>query len=96
MGNQLVSEEPERETPEVNRSIISCHGRGDTESVSVVINGCTPYTQTGMIAAEAVKHVIASDFKANGYSTPCDAFGARTLLSALEEKGFVTCKVRSE
>ena len=51
MGNDMVSEEPGREDPDINRSIISCIARGNTESRTVIMRGNSPYLKTGAFAA---------------------------------------------
>jgi len=90
IGNQLVSVEPDREIPEQNRSIIACHGRGNTESVSLVLRGNSPYIQTGIFAAVAVREALAGNYKASGFVSPCAAFGYRIFKDAIVDKGFLT------
>lgn len=87
IGNELVAEEPARENPEVNRCIISCHARGNTRSTSVVLRGTSPYIQTGVLAAEASRRILAGRLRTSGFASPAAAFGARELAAALAEDG---------
>jgi short subunit dehydrogenase-like uncharacterized protein len=90
MGNTLVSEEPPRENPDVNRSIISCKARGNTESVSVILRGNSPYLQTAAFAAEACKRILNGDQRGAGAISPAAAFGAREIIAAVAERGYLT------
>jgi len=90
MGNAMVSEEPGREDPDVNRSIISCHGRGNTESISVILRGNSPYIQTGIFAAEACKRILLGQHRGSGAISPAQAFGARELMASIAEGGYLT------
>lgn len=94
-GNGLVSEEPAREVKDVNRSQISCHARGRTESVTVVLRGSCPYIQAGVWAAEGVKRILLGQLKEVGYASPCKAFGHRELLAATSEGGYLTWDTKS-
>lgn len=95
MGNRLVSQEPEREQPALNRSIVSCHGRGDTESVSVVLRGNCPYVQTAVIAAEAADRILRGRHRAVGFTSAGAAFGARSLIAANAERGYLAWRPAS-
>jgi len=90
MGNTLVSEEPPRENPDVNRSIISCKARGNTESVSVILRGNSPYLQTAAFAAEACKRILNGEQHGAGAISPAAAFGARELIAAVAQRGYLT------
>lgn len=89
-GNGLVSEEPPREIPDENRSQISCHGRGNNKSVTVVLRGNCPYIQAGVWAAEGVRRILNGQLLEVGYASPCKAFGHRELLAATAEGGYLT------
>lgn len=88
-GRGLVSEEPEREHPDVNRALVSCHARGNTESRTVVLRGNSPYLQTGVFAAEAVRRILIGSLRNIGFASPCAAFGHRELMAALSEEGYL-------
>lgn len=90
MGNTLVSEEPPREDPDVNRSIISCKARGNTESVNVVLRGNAPYLQTAVFAAEACKRILHGEQRGAGAISPAAAFGARELIASVAQRGYLT------
>jgi short subunit dehydrogenase-like uncharacterized protein len=94
-GNGLVSTEPGREVRELNRSIISCHGRGNTQSTTVILRGNSPYIQAGVWAAESVRRILTGRLYATGYASPCKAFGHRELLAAAAEEGYLSWEVKS-
>ncbi|NCF17940.1 MAG: saccharopine dehydrogenase [Haliea sp.] len=90
MGNEMVSEEPGREDPDINRSIISCIARGNTESVSVILRGNSPYLQTGAFAAEATQQLLLGEQQGAGAISPAAAFGARKLIACAASRGYLT------
>lgn len=90
IGNQLVSVEPERENPDINRSIISCYGRGNTQSVSVILRGSCPYIQTGVFAATIVREVLAGNNNTTGFGSACSIFGHKVFMDAISERGYLT------
>jgi short subunit dehydrogenase-like uncharacterized protein len=90
MGNAMVSEEPPREDPNVNRSIISCKARGNTASVNVVLRGNGPYLQTAAFAAEACKRILNGEQRGAGAISPAAAFGAREMIAAVAQRGYLT------
>lgn len=89
-GRGLVSVEPPREIREENRSILSCHGRGNTESRTVVLRGNSPYIQAGVWSAESIRRILTGQLRATGFASPCKAFGHRELLAATVECGYLT------
>lgn len=90
MGNEMVSEEPGREDPDVNRSIISCIARGNTETRNVIMRGNSPYLQTAAFAAEATRQLLLGEQNGAGAISPCAAFGHRKLISAAASRGYLT------
>lgn len=88
-GAAITQVEPPREDPDVNRAVLSCHGRGNTHSVSVVLRGNSPYAQTGVIGAEAARRALLGQLKAVGFASPTQAMGARSLLGALADEGYM-------
>ena len=94
MGNAMVSEEPPREDPNINRSIISCKARGNTASVHVVLRGNAPYLQTAVFAAEACKRILQGEQRGAGAISPAAAFGARELIAAIAQRGYLTWQSR--
>ena len=89
-GRGLVSEEPAREVREENRSILTCHARGNTASRTVVLRGNSPYIQAGVWAAESLRRILIGKLRATGFASPCKAFGHRELLAATVECGYLT------
>lgn len=94
-GRDITQVEPEREHPDLNRCILSCQGRGNTASVSVILRGNSPYAQTGVLGAEAARRILRGQLKATGFVSPSQAFGARNLLGALAEEGYMSCDVKA-
>lgn len=88
LGGQITEVEPDREDPDRNRSVISCIGRGNIAGVTVVMRGNSPYLQTGELAAEACRRILAGKLLATGFQSPAKAIGARHILNAWAEKGY--------
>lgn len=82
-------QEPPRENPDLNRCVLSCHARGNTNSLTVVVRGNSPYAQTGVLGAEAARRVLLGQIDAVGFASPSQVFGARRLLGALVEEGYL-------
>jgi short subunit dehydrogenase-like uncharacterized protein len=89
IGGAITTEEPGRESPDLNRQITSCVGRGNTGGVRVILRGNSPYRQTGALAAEACRRVLLGKDRAAGFVSPAQAFGAHELASALSELGYL-------
>ena len=47
------------------------------------------YLQTGLIQAFAAHHLVQQPPRKVGFASPCEAFGHRELLGALEAYGLV-------
>lgn len=94
-GREVTQVEPQREDPQRNRCILSCEGRGNARSVSVVIRGNSPYAQTGVFGAEAARRILRGQLLATGFVSPAQAFGARNLLAAQAEEGYLAYEIRS-
>ena len=88
LGGEITSDEPDREIPARNRSVISCIGRGDMAGVTVTMRGNSPYLQTGSLAAEACRRILSGQLLATGFSSPAKAIGARAILNAWAERGY--------
>ena len=88
LGGEITSDEPDREIPARNRSVISCIGRGDMAGVTVTLRGNSPYLQTGSLAAEACRRILNGQLLATGFSSPAKAIGARAILNAWSERGY--------
>lgn len=85
--------EPAREQPALNRCTITVFGKGDTESVTVIIRGNSPYIQTGALQADAARRVLLGKVQEVGFVSPAQAFGARNLLGMLAEEGHLSWSV---
>jgi len=96
IGRQVTQKEPPRESPEVHRSVISCQARGNTQSVSVVLRGNSAYAQTGVFAAEAARAALSGELKAFGFASSSKAIGARRLLAALADEGYLSHEVKQQ
>jgi hypothetical protein len=92
-GQGITQVEPGRENPDINRCILSCHGRGNTRSVTVILRGNSPYAQTGVLGAEAARRILRRQWSAIGFASPAQAFGARNLLAAQGEEGYLAYEV---
>ncbi|MCX7171928.1 MAG: DUF5938 domain-containing protein, partial [Proteobacteria bacterium] len=88
-GAAITQVEPPRENPDVNRSVLSCYARGNTNSLSVILRGNSPYIQTGVIAAEAARRALLGQLKAVGFCSPTALVGARNLMGVLVEEGYL-------
>lgn len=89
-GAAITQVEPLREDPDINRAVLSCHGRGNTNSVSVILRGNSPYAQTGVFGAEAARRALLGQLKAVGFASPAQVFGTRSLLGALADEGYLS------
>ena len=87
--------EPAREDPDINRCVLSCEGRGNTRSVTVILRGNCPYAQTGVLGAEAARRILRKQWYTTGFASPAQAFGARNLLAAQAEEGYLAYEVTS-
>lgn len=95
LGGQMTQTEPDRENPDVNRSVISCIGRGNVSGVKVVLRGNSPYIQTGLLGAEACRRILSGQLLATGFQSPAKAFGARQILNVWAEHGYHTWNVET-
>jgi hypothetical protein len=61
----------------------------------VILRGNSPYAQTGVLGAEAVRRILRGQLHAVGFVSPARAFGARNLLAAQAEEGYLHYEVKS-
>ncbi|HTR17340.1 MAG TPA: DUF5938 domain-containing protein [Acetobacteraceae bacterium] len=94
-GKGITQTEPSRENPDVNRCVLSCQGRGNVNSVSVILRGNSPYAQTGVFGAEAARRILRGQLNKTGFVSASQAFGARNLLAAQAEEGYLSYEVKS-
>lgn len=89
MGGQITPEEPNRENPDENRTVLSCIGRGNTGGVSVVMRGNSPYLQTGALAAEISSRILSGQLLKTGFQPIAKAIGARNIIAAWADLGYM-------
>ena len=95
LADAAQSATPPRENRRQNRTVDIVMGRGNLESAHVVVLGTGAYLQTGLIQAFAAHHLVHRPPRTVGFASPCEAFGHRELLAALEAYGFVKLRVVS-
>lgn len=96
IGQQVTQVEPPRETPQLHRGVVSCQARGNTQSVSVILRGSCAYSQTGVFAAEAAQRVLGKQLKAVGFGSGARILGARQLLAAQADEGYLSWEVQRQ
>ncbi|HRP22007.1 MAG TPA: DUF5938 domain-containing protein [Alicycliphilus sp.] len=94
IGRQITQVEPPRETPEIHRAMVSCQARGNTQAISVILRGSCAYSQTGVFAAEAAMRVLGRQLKAVGFGSGARILGARQLLAAQADEGYLSWEVQ--
>ena len=80
---------PPRENRRQQRTVDVVVGRGNLEMIRVSAQGQGAYLQTGLIQAFAAHHLVQQAPRKVGFASPCEAFGHRELLGALEAYGLV-------
>jgi short subunit dehydrogenase-like uncharacterized protein len=94
IGRQITQTEPQRETPDRNPGVISVQARGPMKAMQVTLWGSCGYAATGVLGAEAAQRVLAGRHQAVGFASAAKVFGARPLLAALAEDGYLSHEVR--
>ena len=82
-----LKSDPPAESAEGNRFIVSVVGEGGGRRVDVLLQGTSPYVFTGFTGALAAQELLAGKAKRFGYVSLAQTFGARHVLSRLEEIG---------
>ena len=95
MANSVQAGMPPRENTRVHRTVDVAVGRGSTSFVQCAMFGTCAYRQTGMIQAYAAHHLVHAAPRKVGFASPCEAFGHRELLQALENYGLSRAKMIS-
>jgi len=95
MANSVQAGTPPRENTRVHRTIDVVVGRGTTNSVQCTMFGTCAYRQTGLVQAFAAHHLALAAPRKVGFASPCEAFGHRELLQALENFGLSKAKLSS-
>lgn len=95
MANSVQAGTPPRENTRVHRTIDVVLGRGTMNSVQCTMFGTCAYRQTGLVQAFAAHHLAHAAPRKVGFASPCEAFGHRELLDALESFGLSRAKMSS-
>lgn len=95
MANSVQAGTPPRENTRVHRTIDVVVGRGSTNLVQCTMFGTCAYRQTGLVQAYAAHHLMLTAPRKVGFASPCEAFGHRELLQALEKFGLSRAKLSS-
>jgi hypothetical protein len=93
MANSVQAGTPPRENTRVHRTIDVVLGRGSMNSVQCTMFGTCAYRTTGLVQAFAAHHLAYSAPRKVGFASPCEAFGHRELLQALENFGLSRAKL---
>lgn len=88
MGAQMDSGEPPKDSLDVQRGVIVCHGQGRRVTTSYVMNLSAAYTWSGDICAEAAQRLLGGQLKNTGFQSSAKAFGHRELIQRFHERGF--------
>ncbi len=95
MANSVQGGTPPRENTRVHRTIDVVLGRGSMNFVQCAMFGTCAYRQTGLVQAFAAHHLALTAPRKVGFASPCEAFGHRELLQALENFGLSKAKLSS-
>jgi short subunit dehydrogenase-like uncharacterized protein len=93
MANSVQAGTPPRENTRQHRTIDVVVGRGSTNVLQCTMLGTCAYRQTGLIQAFAAHHLSLAAPRKVGFASPCEAFGHRELLQALENYGLTKAKM---
>jgi len=93
MANSVQAGTPPRENTRQHRTIDVVLGRGSTTFVQCTMLGTCAYRQTGLVQAFAAHHLALAAPRKVGFASPCEAFGHRELLQALENFGLSKAKL---
>lgn len=88
MGEAMDSGEPQKDTLDVQRSVIMASGQGRRVTNQYVFNVSAPYTWTGEISAESAKLLLAGKLLKPGFQSPATAFNHRELIQTFHDLGF--------
>ncbi len=88
MGDIMSQGEPEKDTKEVQRSVIVCNGQGNRVTTQFVMNLSAPYTWTGEIQAETTRLILEGKLLKPGFQSVAKAFDYRQLIDTFYELGY--------
>ncbi len=89
-ASQVMSQDPPRENPRLNKSMDSVHASGPLGRAHCVIHGNQNYKQTGLLQAYAAYSLVQQPPLRVGFASGCQAFGHRELLGVLRSFGLVS------
>jgi Family of unknown function (DUF5938)/Saccharopine dehydrogenase NADP binding domain len=89
-ASQVMSQDPPRENPRLNKSLDSVHASGPLGRAHCVIHGNQNYKQTGLLQAYAAYSLTQQAPQRVGFASACQAFGHRELLGVLRSFGLVS------
>jgi short subunit dehydrogenase-like uncharacterized protein len=92
MANSVQADTPPRENTRVHRTIDVVMARGSSSYAQCTMFGTCAYRQTGLLQAFAAHHLALTAPRKIGFASPCEAFGHRELLQALESYGLSRAK----
>jgi len=95
MANSVQAGTPPRENTRIHRTIDVVLGRGSMNIVQCTMFGTCAYRQTGLVQAFAAHHLAHAAPRKAGFASPCEAFGHKELLQALENFGLSRAKLSS-
>lgn len=95
MANSVQAGTPPRENTRIHRTIDVVVARGSTNFVQCTMFGTCAYRQTGLVQAFAAHHLSLAAPRKVGFASPCEAFGHRELLQALESYGLSKARLVS-
>ena len=95
MANSVQAGTPPRENTRVHRTIDVVLGRGSMNFAQCTMFGTCAYRQTGLLQAFAARHRAGAAPRKVGFASPCEAFGHKNLLQALEDFGLSRAKLSS-
>jgi len=87
MASSVQPGTPPRENTKLHRTIDVVLGRGSMKFTQCTMFGTCAYRQTGLVQAFAAHHLAYAPPRKVGFASPCEAFGHRELLQALENHG---------
>jgi len=93
MASAVQGGMPPRENPREHRTIDVIVGRGSTDAVECAVFGTCCYRQTGLIQAFAAHHLVHAAPRKVGFASPAEAFGAREILTVLENHGLSKARI---
>jgi len=93
MATAITPASPPREARQVHRAVDWCLATGNNVAVKSTIFSTGGYFQTGLLQAYGAARLSRETPRATGFRSPCEVFGHRELLGALESYGYTSLKL---